>query len=116
MMQEADIALTQLPQVDGEIKNRPVLLLRKLPPFGDYLVCGISTQLRHYVSDFDELIVGNNADFVQSGLISDSLIRLGFLAVLPVSQILGTIGSISSDRHRRLLVNLSRYLVEMNDE
>jgi hypothetical protein len=42
-MTEGDIALASLPQADGHIKNRPVLLLRRLPPFDDFLVCGIST-------------------------------------------------------------------------
>jgi hypothetical protein len=41
---------------------------------------------------------------------STSLIRLGFLAVLPASNFLGTIGSISGQRHQRLLSKLSEYL------
>ena len=43
-MNEGDLALAPLPQADGQIKNRPVVLLWRLPPFGDFLVCGISTQ------------------------------------------------------------------------
>ena len=39
-MNEGDIALAPLPQANGQIKNRPVVLLRRLPPFGDFLVCG----------------------------------------------------------------------------
>ena len=31
-MNEGDIALAPLPQADGQIKNRPVVLLRRLPP------------------------------------------------------------------------------------
>lgn len=34
-MNEGEIALAPLPQADGRIKNRPVVLLRRLPPFGD---------------------------------------------------------------------------------
>lgn len=44
-MKEADIVLTPIPQADGTIKNRPIILLRELPPYRDFLVCGISTQL-----------------------------------------------------------------------
>lgn len=40
-MREGDVALTPLPQADGRIKNRPVVALRQMPPFGDWLVCGI---------------------------------------------------------------------------
>jgi hypothetical protein len=31
-MNEGDIALAPLPQADGQIKSRPVVLLRRLPP------------------------------------------------------------------------------------
>lgn len=55
-MNEGDLALAPLPQADGQIKNRPVFLLRRLPPFGDFLVCGISTQLQQRVAGFDEVI------------------------------------------------------------
>jgi mRNA interferase MazF len=109
-MNEGDIALAPLPQADGQIKNRPVVLLRRLPPFGDFLVSGVSTQLQQRVADFDELIAPSDRDFVQSGLKADSVIRLGFLAALPETALLGTIGSVSRERHRRLLANLCRHL------
>jgi len=37
-MKECDIALTPIPQADGVIKNRPVVMLRQMPGFGDFLV------------------------------------------------------------------------------
>lgn len=111
-MNEGDIILTPLPQADGKVKNRPALFLRELPPFGDALVCGISTQLHQEVSGFDEVISHHDGDFLESGLIADSLVRLGFLAVLPQSKVIGSIGSISVERHTRLLERLSRYLVK----
>jgi mRNA interferase MazF len=45
-MKEGGVALTPLPQADGAIKNRPAIALRQMPPFGDWLVCSVSTQLR----------------------------------------------------------------------
>lgn len=110
-MREGDVVLTPLPQADGITKSRPALLLRELPPFGDFLVCGISTQLGKAVPGFDEVIARDDADFAASGLLSRSVIRLGFLAVLPRSSILGTIGAIGTPRHARLLRNLSRHLL-----
>lgn len=110
-MQEADIALIPIPQADGTMKNRPVILLRELPPYRDFLVCGISTQLHQEVSGFDDIISPSDSDFATSGLRKKSLIRLGFLAVVPRSQIVGSIGTISSDRHQHLLKTLSDYLV-----
>ena len=111
-MKQGDIILTPLPQADGQIKNRPALVLREMPPYGDALVCGISTQTRQHVAGFDELLIRQDNDFAASGLIADSLIRLGFLAVIPRNKIIGSIGAIAPERHKRLLVNLSRYLLE----
>lgn len=111
-MKEGDIVLTPVPQANGQIKNRPALFLREMPPFNDALVCGISPQLHQQVAGFDEIITQQDAEFSTSGLVSDSLIRLGFLALIPRSQIIGSIGSITSARHKRLLTNLSDYLLK----
>ena len=110
-MKPGDVILTPVPQADGRIKNRPALILCEMPPYGDFLVCGISTQLHHYVNNFDEIISPGDEDFTSSGLLEKSLIRLGFLAVLPISRAMGIIGSISSERHNRLLKTLSDYLI-----
>ncbi len=109
-MKEGDVVLALLSQSDGRVKHRLALVLRQVPGFGDLMVCGISTQLRQQVSNFDEIIEPSDADFKASGLKAASLIRLGFIAVLPRSSFQGTIGSISSQRHQRLLVRLSQYL------
>lgn len=109
-MNEGDIALAPLPQADGQIKNRPVVLLRRLPPFNDFLVCGVSTQLHQRVEGFDEVMTPGEAEFAASGLKAASLIRLGFLAVLPEASLLGRIGSISSARREGLLAKLCQHL------
>jgi len=110
-MKEGDIILTPLPQADGKEKPRPALLLREMPPFGDFLVCGISSQLHQGVPEFDEWIGTSDEDFVGSGLLISSVIRLSFLAVLPKTRIIGTIGKVSSGRHEAVLHRLSDYLV-----
>jgi mRNA interferase MazF len=109
-MTEGDVVLTPLPQADGQIKNRPAIILREMPPCGDFLVCGVSTQLHQEVAGFDDPIRPGDADFAASGLKAPSLIRLGFLAVLPASSLLGAIGSIEKVRHVRLLKRLSNHL------
>ncbi len=111
-MREGDVILTPLPQVDGKVKARPALLLRHLPPFGDFLVCGITTQINRAVAGFDEVIRPGDSDYGSSGLVAESVFRLGFLAVLPRSRIAGSIGSVSMERHENLLVRLSRHLLE----
>jgi mRNA interferase MazF len=109
-MKEGDVALAALPQANGQIKPRPVILLRSMPPFADWLVCGISTQLHQVVKDMDEIIEPADGDFTGSGLKAASVIRLGFLIVLPTNQFRGIIGRISPQRHERLLQNLCRHL------
>ena len=109
-MKEGDVVLTPLPQADGQVKNRPAVILRAMPPYGDFLVCGVSAQLHHEVVGFDDLIRPSDTDFAASGLKAPSLIRLGFLAVLPASSFLGAIGSIDQARHLRLLDRLATHL------
>ena len=109
-MKEADVVLTPIPQADGVIKNRPAIILREMPPYRDFLVC-VSTQLDKEVKGFDEVISDRDEDFQSSGLRTSSLVRLGFLAVLPSRQIIGAIGSMPSTRHEKLLKTLSDYLI-----
>jgi mRNA interferase MazF len=110
-MKEGDVILVPLPQADGQRKPRPAILLKTLPPFGDFLVCGVSTQLRQQVRGLDELILRSDKDFAESGLQMDSVIRTGFLAVFTQQQVIGDIGEISPERHWRLLKQLSEFLV-----
>jgi mRNA interferase MazF len=111
-MTEGDIVIAKLPQGDGQLKSRPVVLLRKLPGFGDFLACGISTQLNQEIKGFDETIMDTDDDFTQSGLRASSVIRLGFLSGLSKNAIEGKIGSISAAKHKGLLEKLSAYLLK----
>lgn len=106
-MNEGDVVLTPLPQANGLVKLRPAILLRQMPGFGDWLVCGVSSQLHQAVPGFDDLVLQEHSDYPTSGLKVPSLIRLGFLAVLPSGRFVGVIGSISTERHLRLLNRLA---------
>ena len=55
-MKEGDICIHKVAQPDGSFKMRPVLLLKQMRPFGDWIVCAISTQLRQEVKDFDLIV------------------------------------------------------------
>ncbi len=111
-MKERDVALSPIPQSEGILKNRPVLLLSQLPPFNHFLAFDISSQTQQYIKDFDELITIDDKDFKQSGLLSDSIVRLFFLAVIPKKRILGSIGFIPKQRLKILQARLSNYLVK----
>jgi len=111
-MTAGDIALTALPQADGSSKIRPVRLLKRFPPFGDFLVSGVSSQIHQEVPGFDYVIAAGSAEFGSSGLKVASLVRLGYLVVLPESHFAGRLGSVSPATLSLLLRRLSDYLVK----
>lgn len=43
-MREGDVVIAAVPQFDAQVKKRPVLILREMPPYQDLLVCGITTR------------------------------------------------------------------------
>ncbi len=89
LMQEVDIILIDFPQSDGSYKSRPALILKQLPKYNDFLVCGISAQISQYIHDFDEIINEHDAHFYETGLRTTPLIRLFFLAVAQNERIAG---------------------------
>lgn len=110
-MKSGDILLAQLQQADGRMKARPVLVLHQMPPFADHLVCALSSRLHHECVDFDEIIASSDEDYEGSGLKVPSLIRLGMLATIPGSAVLGQLGTISKERLIRLRNRLARHIV-----
>ena len=112
MVAEGDIILASLPQSDGTSKLRPVLLLRRLPGFGDFLVCGISSQLRQAVEDFDLVLMESSPEFQVTGLKVASVFRLTHLAVLPTERMKRLLGVLPSDYVQMLQTRLSSYLIQ----
>ena len=94
MKQAGQIVLFQFPQTDlAEGKLRPALLLGKLPgEYEDWLICMISSQRRHALPEFDEIVREDDSDFGDSGLKVASVIRIGRLAVVQREILLGAIG------------------------
>lgn len=86
------------------------IMLKQMPPFNDWLLCGVSTQLHQEVKDFDILLNGKEGYFPTTGLLKSSIIRLGFLAVLPSAKILGKIGEVPNDIRNLALERLSHHL------
>jgi mRNA interferase MazF len=107
------IVLFKFPQTEQlDAKLRPALLLGRLPgQFGDWLICMISSQLRHYVEGFDEIIHQDATDFSAAGLKTASVVRVGRLAVVGESILLGSIGEIAPERLRRIKLGLSNWLL-----
>ena len=105
-LNEGDIVLAALLQVDGQYKPRPTLLLRRMPGYGDYLTCGLSSQLHQLVPEFGELV---QPDAV-NGLRVPSIIRLEYVSLLPPGRIQGYLGCIPPVLHSDLLQRLVTYL------
>jgi mRNA interferase MazF len=112
MKQAGQIILFRFPQTDLEAgKLRPALLFGKLPgDFDDWLICMISSQIRHYIPQFDELIQETDGDFALSGLKSASVIRVGRLAVVQGRVLLGAAGQISPERLQRITSHLAEWI------
>ena len=104
--------------------KRPVLLLRQAPrSYRDlpadhsyFLCCGISSSSeakKNYIKGFDEKVEPNDDKL---NLAVSSIIRLGFLEWVPIAPLKETDqanlhrGSISFERHTRLMENLKRYM------
>ncbi len=112
MKKAGQIVLFRFPQTDlTSGKPRPALLLGRLPGMqGDWLLCMISTQTRHFISGFDEMLTPGNKDFASSGLKEASLIRVGRLAVVEEEVLLGAIGEVSPERLQRAKSALVKWL------
>jgi mRNA interferase MazF len=112
MARAGQIVLFRFPQTDlrgGKI--RPALIIGKLPgSYNDWLICMISSQVHQHIKDFDVVITSTDIDFPRSGLKNTSLIRVGRLAIVDVSMLLGAIGEVDPNRLMRVKTNLAYWL------
>src|SRR2546425_7873197 len=94
-----DIVIAPFTHTDlTEGKNRPVLLLARLPNFeGDWLGCMITSQLHHFSESIDVTISESDPDFNASSLKTSSLIRVTRLMVIAEDQMTGGIGAVSKE-------------------
>lgn len=114
MKQAGQVVVFQFPQTDLEPgRLRPALLLEKLPgEYDDWLICMISSQTRHYLPGFDEIVQETDDDFGKSGLKVASIVRVGRLAAVSGEILLGAISQVSNERLRRVKKHLSDWLSE----
>lgn len=107
------IVLFKFPQTDLTIgKLRPALLIKPLSNgYDDWLACMISTKTGQEVTGLDEIISPNDRDFKQTGLKSESVIRVSRLAVVSEKILLGKTGEISAERLERIKRNLANWIL-----
>jgi mRNA interferase MazF len=95
---------------DSGQKLRPVLAIKPIPKYNnDWLVCMITSQLENQ-TEIDILITDKDTDFGQSGLKTNSVIRLSRLAVINSDLFLGSIGEISEGRLLLAKENLANWI------
>ena len=113
MIQEGQIVLFKFPQTDQTLgKLCPALVIRKLPSLhDDWLICMISSQLSQQVPEFDQVIKEEDADFLQSGLKTSSVIRITRLAVVNKNVLLGSMGNIGAERLIAIKKKLSTWII-----
>ncbi|MGB5596542.1 MAG: type II toxin-antitoxin system PemK/MazF family toxin, partial [Crocosphaera sp.] len=71
-------------------KLRPALLIKKLPyGYKDWLACMISSNIKQQIIQLDEIIAFKDSDFLQTGLKSESVIKVSRLAVVSENILLG---------------------------
>lgn len=113
MKQAGQVVLFRFPRTDlEEGKLRPALLLGRLPgEYDDWLLCMISSQIRHCIAGFDEIIQEGDPDFAESGLKVASVIRVGRLAVVEGEAVVGAVGQIATARLRGIKSRLAEWLI-----
>ena len=87
------------------------MVLALLP--GNYqtvLVCGLSSDLEEVEPGWDDVISIADSDFVASGLLVSSSVRLSFLFGVDEDQIEGLIGQLGRERASKLRRRLGEHL------
>lgn len=112
MIREGDLVLFRFPQADLQRgKLRPALLLKEVPNgYGDWLVCMVSTQLHLTIEGLEIVISASDAEFPETGLKQDSLVRISRLAVVQGTIFEGKLGSISSSRLQEVKGRLASWI------
>jgi mRNA interferase MazF len=113
MKQAGDVVIFDFSQTDfAQRKPRPALLICQMSSiYDDWLLCMISSQLRYFTSGVDELIRASDADYTQSGLIKESVIRVTRIAVVDGAALSGKIGEIDPLRLKRIKENLAAWIM-----
>ncbi|MBK9149306.1 MAG: type II toxin-antitoxin system PemK/MazF family toxin [Flavobacteriales bacterium] len=82
-MKPGDVVRWTFVQGDGQRKMRPAVILGAVPPFNDWLVCAVSSQVQRAVKDLDVVIDARHPDFHRTGLRMESVVRVAQLTTLP---------------------------------
>ena len=107
-MKRGTIVLTRFPFTDLKaFKRRPAIIVsRERKTSADFIVAFITSVIPAPLSDTDLLFDRHRNDFVKSGLIRDSVIKLDKLATLNKAIFSGELGSVSAKTLREIDMRL----------
>ncbi len=111
-MKAGDICRVGFPQPDGNIKGRPVVLIKEVPPFKDWMVALVTGKTRNMDSTLDYLLRDSDSGFSGTGLTKTSLIRMGVISTINTGLIQGKLGELPYGVLPKLKSNLSQFILK----
>ena len=112
MISAGDILVFRFPQsnlIEGKL--RPALAIKEIEgDFDDWLVCMISTQIRHKVEGLEVIISESIKGFSLTGLKKESLIRTSRLAVVHSGIFEGRLGHLPNETFETVRNLLSEWI------
>lgn len=109
-MKPGDVVRWAFVQGDGQTKLRPAIIISAVPPFNDWLMCAVSSQVHRAVAGLDIVLDEQHADFQRAGLRMVSIVRVAQLTTLPDRSIQGALGSVSPATLELLKARLREWL------
>lgn len=79
-------------------------------PHEDWLICMVSSQLRHEIPGVDEIIHDTDSDFANTGLKTTSVIRIARLAAVSADILQGAIGSLAEQRLVHIRTRIANWI------
>ena len=109
-MEVGTVVKAVFPQADRQIKVRPAVIIKFVPPYNDCMICAVSTQTGLLIPELNIMLDKNSYEFTTSGLLRESIIRVGMVATVPDTLLLGAIGKISQATCEKIIFQLKKFL------
>lgn len=114
MISAGDILAFRFPQsnqIPGKL--RPTLVIKEIEGgFDDWLVCMITTQIRHKVEGLEVIMSESAKGFSHTGLRKESLIKTSRLAVVHSDIFEGRLGCLSNETFETVRNLLSEWILK----
>jgi mRNA interferase MazF len=111
-MKAGDIVLVRFPQTDLKAgKLCPALVIAIAPSrHSDLLLALVSSRIYQAIPEFDDIIDMSDADYIETGPKTTSVVRLSRLATVESSVISARLGNISLERLDCIIIRLTDWI------